>query len=599
MIEVHHHDDADDSATPAPAPGFHLTINHRRTTHLKQLTGTTPASRKTLRRGAVVLVISVLLSLVSPLLIRQLVDQFARGIDWRLLVGIAVFMTVSTGLTAWGNYLFSAAGLRIVQDAQNQALVTLLAKPVAFFSATASGQLTSRLTNNMDQIKNYYTTGYPSLITGVVTILGAGGMLFYLNAPLTVILLAALLAMFGTLSGLMKALEAPMTAFLEETSRYSALVTEAFANIRLIKGNTAELQTTTAAEQRTGTMRQDGLQVARVLSRIQPILTTILLAILGGILALGAYFVATGQMTNGTLVSYLVLVVQVAAPMINFSSYLASRQQAESAAKNLLAELASAPEESSGQSALGDAFRVQPIRLHDVSLAYDDNGTGVQHLNLTLTPGRLYALVGPSGAGKSTLMALLERFYSPTEGQLTVGTTPAVDFSLTDWRRHIAYVPQASEVLRGTFRDYLRLAAPAADDDQLRKALAAVQLTDFLAALPQGLDSPITEAGTNMSGGQKQCLTIAQALLKDADIYLFDEITANLDADSENIIRKLMRQLAQTHTVLSAAHRLSSIRDADTVIMLENGRITGQGTPAALLASNPTYARFVAEQSLA
>ncbi|MBO3092715.1 ABC transporter ATP-binding protein [Schleiferilactobacillus harbinensis] len=218
---------------------------------------------------------------------------------------------------------------------------------------------------------------------------------------------------------------------------------------------------------------------------------------------------------------------------------------------------------------------------------------------MTLIPNQLYALVGPSGAGKSTLMAVLERFYTPTSGTLQVGDTPAACFALTAWRQHLAYVPQTSEVLSGTYRAYLQLAAPQASDADLNQALAAVQLTDFIASLPAGLDSQIAEAGTNMSGGQKQRLTIAQALLKKADIYLFDEITANLDADSEAIIRDLIRQLAATHTVLAAAHRLSSVRDADQVIVLENGRITGQGTPAELLTRNTTYARFVQEQSLA
>lgn len=600
MIEIHRNDSVDETPAEAPTPGFHVTVNKPKTRHLKQLIKTNGQSRTLLRFGAVVLVLSVLLSLISPLLIRRLVDQFRHGVDWRLLIAIGALMIGSTALAAWGNYLFSAAGLAIVQETQNQTLAKILAKPVAFFDQTPSGQLTSRLTNNLDQIKNYYTAGYPSLISGIVTIIGAVGMLVYMNGILTLLLVGALLIMYGLLSGLANQLGAPMDAFLDEAGHYTAGITEAFANIRLIKANTAEHQITAASQDKTAAMRREGLRVAKVMSRMQPIMSTILLLILGGTLAVGGYFVSTNRMTNGTLISFLVLVIQVANPMLNFSSYSASQKEADSAAKNLLAQLAAAGEDDSPKETklLTTQLQHQPLALHQVSLDYG-NGHGVHDLDLTLIPNQLYALVGPSGAGKSTLMAVLERFYTPTSGTLQVGDTPAACFALTAWRQHLAYVPQTSEVLSGTYRAYLQLAAPQASDADLNQALAAVQLTDFIASLPAGLDSQIAEAGTNMSGGQKQRLTIAQALLKKADIYLFDEITANLDADSEAIIRDLIRQLAATHTVLAAAHRLSSVRDADQVIVLENGRITGQGTPAELLTRNTTYARFVQEQSLA
>ncbi|WP_040535740.1 ABC transporter ATP-binding protein [Schleiferilactobacillus shenzhenensis] len=601
MIRVTNNSQVDKDDAPQQAPGFHVEWHLRRQrgrSALKQLAQHNTLSHLQVMTGTLLLVAGVVASIAAPLVIRIIIDGYKNGVDGALVGWAIGLMVASAGLTAMGNYFFSLAGLTLTRLMQNKTYATLLEKPVSFFDSHPSGQLAGRLVNNLSLIKEYFSGGYPNLVNGSVMVVGTAIVLFYLNWLLTLMVLITL-PIFGiALAMIGPRVVHPVEQYQNELSDYSAMATESFANIRMVKANGAESTFTKNAEEETKSLNRIGRRMAKVLAFVQPIMSTLLLGIIALIFAVGGYMIAHGQMTNGTLVSFILFAFQIAGPVSNFSSYIQTRKAAEGAAASLQDQLNSVvTENNEGKSLDGKEISRQPLQLSDVTLQYAGN-RGITKVSLVLQPQHLYALVGPSGAGKSTLMGMIERFYEPDTGKICLGDQPIARYAIKQWRAQIAYVPQVSEITSGTFKNYLKMGNPTATDEQLNAVLRRVDLGEWVNGLPQGLDSPLHEYGNNMSGGQRQRLTIAQALLRDANIYLFDEVTANLDADSENIIRGIMHSLAQDHMVVSAAHRLSSIRDADEVIVLEDGRVTGVGTPQSLSNTNDTYARYLKEQTL-
>lgn len=584
-----------------PAPGFHMEWHlhrNKKASALKTLTKYNRLSKLQVSIGTIMIILGVLASIAAPLVIRAIIDGYKKGVNVQLVAWAVGLMIASAILIALGNYFFSLAGLTITRLMQNRAYQHLLRKPVAFFDTHSSGQLAGRLVNNLSMIKEYYSGGYPNLINGIVMVAASVLVLFFLNWPLTLGVLLTL-PLFGIfLSMIGPRVIAPVEKYQNKLSDYSAMVTESFVNIRMIKANVAENTFDDQAAQYTKDLNRIGKRMAKVMAFVQPVMSTLLLGIIALIFALGGYMIAHGQMTNGTLVSFILFAFQIAGPISNFSSYVQTRKSAEGAAQSLQAQLAISDEEE-GNDGKGEVkFKSNDVlQFNDVTMKYDGQH-GVKNISLSLDNQKLYALVGPSGSGKSTFMGLIEQFYQPQAGNIQFGGKDIKTLTKQHWRNQLAYVPQVSEIVSGTFRTYLKMGKPDATDEELNQVIAEVGLRDLVARTSEGLDAPLREYGGNMSGGQRQRLTIAQALLRDAKVYLFDEVTANLDADSENIIRAIMRKLSSTHLVLSAAHRLSSIRDADAVIVLEDGQVTGMGTSDELSRTNQTYARYLKEQEL-
>ncbi|WP_231075121.1 ABC transporter ATP-binding protein [Streptococcus mitis] len=239
------------------------------------------------------------------------------------------------------------------------------------------------------------------------------------------------------------------------------------------------------------------------------------------------------------------------------------------------------------------------MNFNHVYFGYDENRPVLKDITFSIFKGQKIAFVGPSGSGKSTIVRLLERFYKPLSGDILMEQSSIYDFNLKEWRGKIAWVSQNNAVLSGSIRDNLclglnRLVA----DDELMKVLDLVSLGDEIRSMKEGLDTEAGERGRLLSGGQSQRLQIARAYLKDAEILIFDEATANLDADSEYAIISSLYSVLKEKTVVIIAHRLSTVKDVDCIFFLEEGKITGSGTHKELLENHERYARFVQEQMI-
>lgn len=309
----------------------------------------------------------------------------------------------------------------------------------------------------------------------------------------------------------------------------------------------------------------------------------------------GGQRVATGSLTVGTLVSFLIYLFQLLNPVSSLSNFLTAYARMKGAVSSL-EELLLVEQEN-----LGDGGQASGDNLvfDNVSFSYDGHHPVLSDINLTIFKGQKVAFVGPSGSGKTTLARLVERFYEPNQGKILLDNQSISVFQLKDWRRRIAWVSQNDAVLSGTIRENLCFGIFSdVSDEQLFFALDQVLLGDDIRKMPHGLDTEVGENGRLLSGGQRQRLQIARAYLRNPDFLIFDEATANLDADSEYAVTQSLNGLLKKKTSIIIAHRLSTIVDADCIYFLENHQITGSGTHQELLATHKTYARFVQEQMI-
>ena len=299
-------------------------------------------------------------------------------------------------------------------------------------------------------------------------------------------------------------------------------------------------------------------------------------------------------MSAGSLVAFILYLIQIVMPITMITTFFTQLQKARGATESITA-LLDEPEET--EVGLSVPAGQHTVELSDLGFGYASGATVLKGVSFSLVPGTVTALVGPSGAGKTTVFSLLERFYPPTEGTIRLDGAPIDSFSLSDWRRSIGYVPQDSPLLSGTIRENLLYGVDrAVSREELEQAARDANAHEFISALPNGYETDVGERGVKLSGGQRQRIAIARALLRNPSLLLLDEATSSLDSASESAVQEALGRLMEGRTTLVIAHRLSTVIDADQILFLEGGVITGRGTHRELLAEHALYRSFAAQQ---
>jgi ABC-type multidrug transport system fused ATPase/permease subunit len=322
---------------------------------------------------------------------------------------------------------------------------------------------------------------------------------------------------------------------------------------------------------------------------------------LGGtalVLAVGGLHVLNGTLTVGSLLVVVAYLAAVYNPLSSIAHTTGSLQQALVSAGRVREIFALTPEDLDAPGSLDASAVTGDVRFEQVGFAYDDSRAILQDVTFEAHPGELVALVGLTGAGKTTLARLIPRFFEPTSGRVLIDGEDASRYSLRSLRQRIALVPQEPMLVQGTIADNIRYGRPGATDAEVEEVGRAAHVHPFVSRLPKGYQTPVAEAGATFSGGERQRLGIARALLKDAPILILDEPTSSLDAISEEAVFDALRRLREGRTTLVIAHRLSTIRDANRILVLHDGRLVAQGTHEELLASNDLYRRMCARLSV-
>jgi ATP-binding cassette, subfamily B, bacterial AbcA/BmrA len=317
------------------------------------------------------------------------------------------------------------------------------------------------------------------------------------------------------------------------------------------------------------------------------------------IIGYGGMRVADGTMSTGSLVAFLLYLFQIIFPITSFAMFFTQLQKAKGATERIIDILELPLEE--GQDGIEIDITHKPIHVQNVSFAYSEEEPVLEYVSFEAQPGEMVAFAGPSGGGKTTMFGLLERFYEPTSGKILVGDTPITDLSVESWRSQIGYVSQESAMMAGTIRDNLCYGLPDGEkiaDERLWEVAEMAYADEFIKSFSEGLDTEVGERGVKLSGGQRQRIAIARAFLRDPKILMMDEATASLDSQSEAIVQQALSRLMEGRTTFVIAHRLSTIVDADKIIFIEKGQVTGIGTHHELAQSHALYREF-AEQQLA
>ena len=532
-------------------------------------------------------------SLLLPLQARHLVEDVFPARDLvRLagaLAGLLAIVAAGRGLSALKRFLLERLALRIVTARRERLFAHLLSLSPRALQATGGGTVyagfTTDLTMFQDAMKTLFAVIVPSVLFVTIYV---GAMIWYswlLSLCLVLIVVPLVVAtnVFGkrihTAAHRVQGLFADLYSEIGETMGGAK-------DIKLLE-MAPRVRARFAArnvETRAAAIRREQLMA------LHPLVMSLCVAVgVAALVFLGAGLLQGGMLDVGTLTSFVVCLTLAYPPIQELSNGLGQLAELRAAAERLDRLETLAPERDSAGP--GRIPRAAPIRMEGVSFAYGD-APALHAVDLDIAAGERVAIVGPSGAGKSTLLELLPRFLEPTEGRILIAGQDTARMSLAALRRGIGLVLQVPFVFSGTLMENLAAADPDATPERIREVARQARVAEFAEALPRGYDTPIEAAGANLSVGQRQRIAIARVLLKDPPILLLDEPTSALDARSERLVGEALAQAARDRTVLIVAHRLSTVKDVDRVVVLSEGRVVEQGRHADLVAEDGLYAEL-------
>ncbi|MED1777076.1 multidrug resistance ABC transporter ATP-binding protein/permease BmrA [Bacillus subtilis] len=541
-------------------------------------------------------VVTTLVSLLIPLLTKQLVDGFSMSNLSGTQIGlIALVFFVQAGLSAYATYALNYNGQKIISGLRELLWKKLIKLPVSYFDTNASGETVSRVTNDTMVVKELITTHISGFITGIISVIGSLTILFIMNWKLTLLVLVVVPLAALILVPIGRKMFSISRETQDETARFTGLLNQILPEIRLVKASNAEDVEYGRGKTGISSLFKLGVREAKVQSLVGPLISLVLMAALVAVIGYGGMQVSSGELTAGALVAFILYLFQIIMPMGQITTFFTQLQKSIGATERMIEILAEEEEDTVTGKQIENAHL--PIQLDRVSFGYKPDQLILKEISAVIEAGKVTAIVGPSGGGKTTLFKLLERFYSPTAGTIRLGDEPVDTYSLESWREHIGYVSQESPLMSGTIRENICYGLERdVTDAEIEKAAEMAYALNFIKELPNQFDTEVGERGIMLSGGQRQRIAIARALLRNPSILMLDEATSSLDSQSEKSVQQALEVLMEGRTTIVIAHRLSTVVDADQLLFVEKGEITGRGTHHELMASHGLYRDFAEQQ---
>ncbi|WIW29840.1 multidrug resistance ABC transporter ATP-binding protein/permease BmrA [Bacillus inaquosorum] len=541
-------------------------------------------------------IVTTLVSLLIPLLTKQLVDGFSMSALSGTQIGlIALVFLVQAGLSAYATYALNYNGQKIISGLRDLLWKKLIKLPVSYFDTNASGETVSRVTNDTMVVKELITTHISGFITGIISVIGSLSILFIMNWKLTLLVLVVVPLAALILMPIGRKMFSISRETQDETARFTGLLNQILPEIRLVKASNAEDVEYGRGKMGISSLFKLGVREAKVQSLVSPLISLVLMAALVAVIGYGGMQVSSGELTAGALVAFILYLFQIIMPMGQITTFFTQLQKSIGATERMIEILAEEEEDTVTGKQIDNAHL--PIQLDHVSFGYKPDQLILKEISAVIEAGKVTAIVGPSGGGKTTLFKLLERFYTPTSGIIRLGDEPIDIYSLESWREHIGYVSQESPLMSGTIRENICYGLERdVTDAEIEKAAEMAYALNFIKELPNQLDTEVGERGIMLSGGQRQRIAIARALLRDPSILMLDEATSSLDSQSEKSVQQALEVLMEGRTTIVIAHRLSTVVDADQLLFVEKGEITGRGTHHELMASHDLYREFAEQQ---
>lgn len=506
------------------------------------------------------------------------------------------------GLGTYGSsVLMTDVGQRVVRDLRTQLFDHILKQSAAFFSRWTSGQLMSRITNDVGQIQNAASETLADLVRESLTVVALAGWLFYLDANLAVICIAVVPLVVYPLVRLGQRVRSTTRRGQEHLAHLTHLANEGLTGHRIVKAFGAEDREVARFGAASAALFRTNMRITSAMAALPP-----LMEFMGGVAAAGALYYAArkisqGVLTPGDFASFLTSALMMYAPIKKLSRVNAGLQQAIAACQRVFAMLDTHTEVKERPGAQPLARVQRSVEFRDAGFAYDDRPDTyvLRHVSFTARAGQVVAIVGLSGAGKTTLVNLIPRFYDVTEGALLIDGVDVRDVTLASLRSQIALVTQETVLFDDTIAANIAYGAPTASRSEVEAAARAAHAHEFIEQLVGGYDARIGERGQRLSGGQRQRIAIARAILTNSPLLLLDEATSALDSESEQLVQDALVNLMRNRTTFVIAHRLSTVRNADVIVALEHGVVAEVGSHDELVnRPGGVYARLYALQVL-
>ncbi|MGI8709290.1 MAG: ABC transporter ATP-binding protein [Actinomycetota bacterium] len=590
----------------------------------RRIVGTFRPYKKQVGLVAGLILVTSALGLINPLLIKVVFENviLAEGsVDERirLLVVVSLVMIatpiVAGGLGLWQTYANNVVGQHVMQDLRNSLYSHLQNMPLRFFTSTRTGEIQSRLSNDVGGVQSVLTDTASSLLSNITTVISTVVTMLILSWPLTVLSLAILPVFLvlsrkvgrvrRDLSGRTQESLADLTSIMQETLSVSGiLLSKAFGR------QSYEIDRFRSENRRLAELEIRRTMVGRgffALVQIFFSVTPAFVYLLGGWLLLRGMIDQSPAALVGTIVAFTTLQSRLFFPMGQLLNVNIEVQSGLALFDRIFEylDLERGIVDKDGAIELSGDEVTGEVRFDDIWFRYERSGKSqaeddrmwtLQGVDLTVKPGQLLALVGPSGAGKTTMTYLIPRLYDVDRGSVKVDGIDVRDIRLESLGEIVGMVTQETYLFNASIRRNLAYGNPDATDEQLEAAARAAYIYDRIAELPDGFDSVVGERGYKMSGGEKQRLAIARVILKDPRVLILDEATSALDTLSERLVQQALAPLMTTRTTIAIAHRLSTILAADQILYLDRGRILERGTHAELLAKDGAYAALYREQ---
>jgi len=524
------------------------------------------------------------------------------GVDFTALaqlLSLIVVIYVLSSILSWAqNYLMAGVTQRTMYRLREDVDHKLGRLPLKYFDTSSRGDVLSRVTNDIDNISTTLQQTLTQLITAILTVVGVIAMMFWISPLLAIISLITIPLSFGITMLIAKRSQPQFIKQWKWTGKLNGQVEESFSGQELVKVFGHRDATIAEFDDANEKMYQSSFRAQFISGIIQPAMTVISNVNYVAIAVIGGLRVASGTMSLGDVQAFIQYSRQFTMPITQIAG-VANILQSGVASVERVYELLDEPEQDPDSPLDTHLGRVEGrIAFEDVAFRYVPDRPLIEGFNLEVEPGQIVAIVGPTGAGKTTLVNLLMRFYDIDAGRITIDGISIMDLDRDDVRRSFGMVLQDTWLFDGTIRDNIAYGAENATPEQVDEAARAARVDHFVRTLPDGYDTVLTEAGENISAGERQLLTIARAFLSNPAVLILDEATSSVDTRTEMLIQEAMAELRAGRTAFVIAHRLSTIRNADIIIVLEEGNIVEQGDHDSLLAANGAYARLYRSQFL-
>ncbi|HEY7122599.1 MAG TPA: ABC transporter ATP-binding protein [Ktedonobacterales bacterium] len=542
------------------------------------------------------LILATTLSLVVPELIAEVVNiGISSGNAGQLvLISAAVLVaSILRGLAAYGQgYLSQAVSVVVAYDLRNVMYAQLQRLSFSYHDENETGQLMSRMTVDIEAVRNAFPYGFLRVIIAVLTFGSIAVILAVLDLPLALIILLSVPVLMLLSVQVVRRLRPLWDSAQQETGSLSTILQESLSGRRVVLSFVREAYEIQKFQSKNAEVRNLKIATQRLAAWNQPLMVLALNLVTVLVLWVGGTAVVDHQLSLPTLVAVVQYALLLGTPVRTFGFMINWLMRARSSGERIFQVLDTAPAIQDAPDAIALPEIEGHVRFEDVGFSYGAGPQILEDINIDAQPGQVIALLGATGSGKSTILSLLPRFYDVTQGQITVDGHDIRQLKQASLRQHIGFVLQDVFLFNATIRENIAFGAPKATEEQIVAAAKIARLHDFILSLPDGYGTWVGERGVTLSGGQKQRVAIARTILMDPRILVLDDATSSVDMETEYLIQEALEAVMRGRTTFVVASRLRTIKRADQILILEHGRIIERGTHESLRAAGGTYAHL-------